>query len=118
MPSAYEMKIPTVKIKHNDGYCLINEKDFNPAKHKLFAEEQENNFESDDKNETTENQEQSTQLLNFNTATEKALIKLPGVGVNRASLIVKNRPYISIEDAKEKLPDLNWSVIESLIEVG
>lgn len=30
------MKVPTVKIKHKDGYAIINESDFDPDKHELF----------------------------------------------------------------------------------
>ena len=31
-------KLEVVKVKHEDGYMLINKKDFDKAKHELFEE--------------------------------------------------------------------------------
>lgn len=30
------MKLPTVKIAHRDGFCVINEADFDPKRHKIY----------------------------------------------------------------------------------
>lgn len=32
------MRIPTKKIKHDDGYCIINESDFDPDVHEPYDE--------------------------------------------------------------------------------
>jgi hypothetical protein len=93
------MKISTVKIKHSSGYCLINQSDFDPDLHELY------------------NDVSFSRLINLNTASVKDLTNLPTVSSNRANLIVENRPYESIEQAKARLSKLNWQVIENLVEV-
>ena len=35
------MKLPTVKVKHRDGFIIMNESDFDESKHELFIEEPE-----------------------------------------------------------------------------
>lgn len=35
------MKLPTVKVKHRDGFVIMNESDYDPEKHELFSEEPE-----------------------------------------------------------------------------
>ena len=34
------MRLPTVKIKKGDGFAIINERDFDPAKHRRYEEVQ------------------------------------------------------------------------------
>jgi hypothetical protein len=31
-------RLPTVKVKHPDGYAIINLRDFDPAKHEAYEE--------------------------------------------------------------------------------
>lgn len=33
--------VPTVKIKHDQGFCIINESDFDPKVHELFDKKEE-----------------------------------------------------------------------------
>lgn len=33
--------IPTVKVKHEDGYMIINQSDFDSSKHQLYQEASE-----------------------------------------------------------------------------
>lgn len=105
------MKLPTVKIKHDDGFCIINQKDFDNTKHQLYVEGQQ------DSSETNEQSDRTPALVNLNTATQKVLVDLPSVGSTRAKFIIDNRPYKSIDDAKAKLTDLNWVTVEPLVEV-
>jgi hypothetical protein len=34
------MRLPTVKIKKGNGFAIINERDFDPAKHRRYDEAQ------------------------------------------------------------------------------
>lgn len=59
------------------------------------------------------------QLVNANSATKAQLVALPGVGAATADRIIAGRPYTEMKDIKEasKLPDSDWSKVESLITV-
>lgn len=58
-------------------------------------------------------------LVNVNTATEKELDALPKIGKARASAIVKNRPYASVEElsTKAKLPKDAYEAIKDKVTV-
>lgn len=95
------MRLETVKIVHSGGFCIINKVDFDSSKHQLYGEEKV-----------------TASLVDLNTATAKELIDLPTVGRSTKDKIVVNRPYSSLEEAKEKLPDLDWGILAELVEVN
>ncbi|MDJ0536756.1 MAG: helix-hairpin-helix domain-containing protein [Xenococcaceae cyanobacterium MO_207.B15] len=79
------MKLETVKIKHPDGYSLINKTDFDKSIHELFEES----------NQTISEEKK----INLNTADKKTLVSLPGIGAKTADEIMETRPFKSLEDA-------------------
>ncbi len=59
------------------------------------------------------------QLINLNTASEKELDVLPGVGPATAKKIVSGRPYSSVDDlAKAGVPAKTIEKIRSMVTVG
>lgn len=58
--------------------------------------------------------------VNINTADQKALEKLPGVGPAKAQAIIAHRPYKSKEDIKkvDGIGDKTYKILESEISVG
>jgi DNA uptake protein ComE-like DNA-binding protein len=54
--------------------------------------------------------------VNVNTASTKALVTLPEVGIAKAKSIIKSRPYSVIEDLIERVAGIDWLSIESQIE--
>ncbi len=101
------MKIPTVKIAHPDGYCIINQSDFNADIHELYEQP----------SVSPAPKETGIKLVDLNTSSQAELTALPTIGAIRAKSIIANRPYKSIAEAQKKLPDLNWADIENLIVV-
>ncbi|OGY23252.1 MAG: hypothetical protein A2172_02675 [Candidatus Woykebacteria bacterium RBG_13_40_15] len=72
---------------------------------KLFSNNSEPQFIAGEKSQTqaTNNvQAEISDKININTATEKELDSLPGIGPVRAEKIIENRPYESIEDLLNK----------------
>ena len=55
----------------------------------------------DKKNKDPQKQEQTGAKIDLNTASEKELDSLPGVGPATAKKIVSNRPYSSVDDLKK-----------------
>ena len=43
------MKLETVKIKHENGFCIINKSDFEKSKHELFDEDKKQDDQSESK---------------------------------------------------------------------
>jgi radical SAM superfamily enzyme with C-terminal helix-hairpin-helix motif len=91
------MEVSTIKIKHENGYCWINQEDFDESKHTLFEDTQV--------------------IIDLNTATIEELSSLPTIGKVRAKTIVASRPFESLVSAKEKLNDLDWDSLLALVEV-
>ena len=168
------VEIPTIKIKHKDGYCLINKSDFNPYIHQLYdaartsqaedspaekglCSEKGLSFEETSKActprlgsepctprlgsaarevreglrsevssdlQTPRGEEtlpvessKKTVLLDLNTASVSQLMTLDTIGRVAADKIIKARPLESLEDARSRLKELKWEVIESKVEV-
>ncbi len=110
------MKITTVKIKHEGGYCLINQADFDSSIHELYEDAPESNKpEATDQPAPKEESQPTT--VNINTASSDDLTSLQGIGKARAKQIIANRPYESLEEAQKKLPDLNWGDLNALVSV-
>lgn len=59
----------------------------------------------------------STKLVDLNTATKTELIALDTIGKAGANKIISQRPFTSLEDAKQKLPELKWSELEGLVSI-
>jgi DNA uptake protein ComE-like DNA-binding protein len=66
--------------------------------------------------EDTGDQSHSSGKVNVNTASTKTLTVLHEVGIAKAKLIIKSRPYLVIEDLIEKVQGIDWLSIESQIE--
>lgn len=56
-------------------------------------------------------------LIDINTASEKELASLPGIGEARAKAIVKNRPYKGKDDLKNRkiIPDSAYAQIQDKV---
>jgi hypothetical protein len=54
-----------------------------------------------DKNKASQKQEQTAAKVDLNSASEKDLNSLPGVGPATSKKIVSNRPYSSVDDLKK-----------------
>ena len=90
------MCLPIIKIKHPDGYCLINESDFDPKIHQMFFREA---CPLTGINPPLRGEKPTVKKINLNTATKTALMSLSGVGVKTATEIIEARPFESIENA-------------------
>lgn len=58
--------------------------------------------------------------VDINTADQKTLEKLPGIGPAKAQAIIEHRPYKSKEDLKkvDGIGDKTYKMLESEITVG
>ena len=57
--------------------------------------------------------------VDINTATDKELEELPGVGPSTAKKIIANRPYAKVEDlSKAGLSEAKIAKLESLVTLG
>ena len=52
-------------------------------------------------------------IVNINTATERELISVPGIGASRAAQIIAGRPYETVDDL-EKIAGIGGKTLESL----
>jgi competence ComEA-like helix-hairpin-helix protein len=52
-------------------------------------------------------------IVNINTASERELISVPGIGATRAAQIVAFRPYESVDDL-ERIAGISGKTLESL----
>ncbi len=100
------MKVETIKIKHPDGYSLINKADFDESIHELFEESNQPvsalparavEVSSTDVSFSVEKTEDFK--INLNTADKKTLISLPGIGAKTAEEIIDARPFESLRSA-------------------
>lgn len=59
-------------------------------------------------------------VVDLNTADQKALEKLPGIGPAKAKAIIEGRPYKAKEDLKkvDGIGDRTYKALESEISVG
>ncbi len=85
------MKVETIKIKHPDGYSLINKADFDESIHELFEESNQS--------VPALVEEKKVLKINLNTADKKTLISLPRIGAKTAEEIINARPFGSLEEA-------------------
>lgn len=58
-----------------------------------------------------------TGSINVNTATPKELATLPQVGTAAARRIKEGRPYRSVEDLIERVPEIEWLAIKHLVNL-
>jgi len=58
-------------------------------------------------------------LINLNTASQKELESLPGIGEKRASNMIEARPYLTLEEllSKEIVSDLLFTEIRPLLKI-
>jgi hypothetical protein len=68
--------------------------------------------QSKDEKKTTQKQEQPATKVDLNTASEKDLDSLPGVGPATAKKIISNRPYGSVDELKKA--GLSQSTIDKI----
>lgn len=87
--------IPVIKIKHKDGYCLINDFDFDESLHERYQESGPD-----------------PTPINLNTAKKAELVSLTGVGSKTADEIIKARPFDSLETAIAEFPALENLLVE------
>ncbi|MDJ0577254.1 MAG: helix-hairpin-helix domain-containing protein [Xenococcaceae cyanobacterium MO_234.B1] len=115
------MKVETVKIKHPDGYSLINKADFDESIHELFEESNQSvpalparaveetstdvslrTYQADGVSPSvlsSSAEEKKVLKINLNTADKKTLISLPRIGAKTAEEIINARPFGSLEEA-------------------
>jgi len=122
------MKVSTVKIEHKDGYCLINESDFNPSKHQLYKASRQARSQGAVSGGSLQSLyaphaelgsagSPSQSLIDLNTASLSKLMTLETIGKVAAEKIIKARPFESLEDARSRLSEIKWEVIIKKVEV-
>lgn len=112
-----------VKIVCGDDWCWINQSDYDPSIHQLFDPKDAELFHVDPIEDAivyfpeAEAEPPTNKLVDLNTATLEELTSIASIGINRARLIINNRPYPTLEGAIVALPDLPWATIKSFVEV-
>ncbi len=60
----------------------------------------------------------ASKKVNINSASKEELMNLRMMGDTRAEYLLKNRPYKSWEDVKDKVPSFSDQMIEDLKKSG
>ena len=66
-------------------------------------------------------EQNQSKRVNVNTATQKELESLPGIGPKIAQEIIKHRPYRNGQDLQEKVKGIGpktWADIKNLVTFG